>query len=332
MAINDAVSAYAAQTGAADQAYKDAWANTPTGGAGQFGGAGVFENASKGLSATAAQNPASTVLQTKPLNVTGNDAITGGAGLTAGNSVAAPGARSPLYGIATGLVGGFARAAKSATKNPSSGGKIDALPTTPTASASTDPIKAAIETTSNFSRENPYVADVTDAGDVGRQAERPDRLAIDDTMSADEQYRRAWQNESNGFYGNTPDVTEKPAPAAADPAAAEPESEGPDYRVNRFTMGDEIGGQTQIVDKATNKIIHTFGDDGSGAPAGLMEGLNDDGYSISARKLKELTGWEYDPNKWNPYTEQNVFRNYKPPVAATPSAAAPSGTNTGEFS
>ena len=302
MAINDAVSAYAAQTGAADQAYKDAWANTPTGGAGQFGGAGVFENASKGLSATAAQNPASTVLQTKPLNVTGNDAVVGGAGLTAGNGVAAP------------------------------GGNLDALPTTPTASASTDPIKAAIETTSNFSRENPYVADVTDAGDVGRQAERPDRLAIDDTMSADEQYRRAWQNESNGFYGNTPDVTEKPAPAAADPAAAEPESEGPDYRVDRFTMGDEIGGRTQIVDKATNKIIHTFVDDGSGAPAGLMEGLNDDGYSISARKLKELTGWEYDPNKWNPYTEQNVFRNYKPPVAATPSAAAPSGTNTGEFS
>lgn len=235
MAINDAVSAYAAQTGASDQAYKDAWANTPTGGAGQFGGAGVFKNAFNGLSATAAQNPASTVMQTKPLNVTGNDAIVGGAGLTAGNSVAAPGASSPLPGIASNLMKGFARAAKSATKNPGGGGKIDALPTTPTASASTDPIRAAIETTSNFSRENPYVADVTDAGDVGRQAARPDRLLIDDTMSADEQYRRAWQNESNGFYGNTPDVTDKPAtatPEVAAPAAAAAATAAPARLVN----------------------------------------------------------------------------------------------------
>ena len=299
MAINDAISAYAAQTGASDQAYKDAWANTPTGGAGQFGGAGVFENASKGLSATAAQNPASTVMQTKPLNVTGN------AGLRA-NMVAASNTAKPIAG------------------------NLDALPTTPTASASTDPIKAAIETTSNFSRENPYVADVTDAGDVGRQAERPDRLAIDDTMSADEQYRRAWQNESNGFYGNTPDVTEKPV--APDPVAPpEPKPEGALYQVHRTTMGDGIGGRTSIVDEKTGKTFHTFVDDGSGGPEGLMEGLVG-GNNISASRLKELTGWEYDPNKWNPYTEQNVFRNYKPPVAATPSAAAPSGTNTGEFS
>ena len=241
MAINDAISAYAAQTGASDQAYKDAWASTPTGGAGQFGGAGVFKSAFKGLSATAAQNPASTVLQTKPLNVTGNDAIVGGAGLTTGDIVAAPGARSPLYGIATNLMKGFARAAKSATKNPSVGEQIDALPTTPTGPVSTDPIAYTAATIGNFTAEKPYVSDVTDSGDVGRQAARPDRLLIDDTMSADEQYRRAWQNESNGFYGNTPDITDKPATAApevAAPAAAAAATAAPARLVNGGIFAD----------------------------------------------------------------------------------------------
>lgn len=262
MAINDAASAYAAQTGAADQAYKDAWANTPTGGAGQFGGSGPFAGASGGLSAVAMQNPASTVLQTKPLNVTGNDAIVGGAGLTTGSGVA------------------------------THGSNLDALPTTPTASASTDPIKAAIETTSNFSRENPYVADVTDAGDVGRQAARPDRLLIDDTMSADEQYRRAWQNESNGFYGNTPDVTDKPATAApevAAPAAAEEDQ----YAVEFFTPGDGGDGQTILRDKKTGEVVHTFVGGDDGFLVGL-ESRNSD-MNISAGKVREITGWERKP-------------------------------------
>lgn len=265
MAINDAVSAYAAQTGAAGQAYKDAWANTPTGGAGQFGGAGVFENASKGLSATAAQNPASTVLQTKPLNVTGNDAIVGGAGLTAGNSVSAP------------------------------GGNLDALPTTPTASASTDPIKAAIETTSNFSRENPYAADVTDAGDVGRQAARPDRLLIDDTMSADEQYRRAWQNESNGFYGNTPDITGK-APTVEQPApsGAAEKTEDDYYDVEFVEPGDGSNAWAVLTDRKTGAIVDRL-DSKSREYSKLADRRTyrkDGNFSIGSSDLIESAGWD----------------------------------------
>lgn len=264
MAINDAVSAYAAQAGAADQAYKDAWANTPTGGAGQFGGAGVFENASKGLSATAAQNPASTVLQTKPLNVTGNDAVVGGAGLTTGNSVAAP------------------------------GGNLDALPTTPTASASTDPIKAAIETTSNFSRESPYVSDVTDAGDVGRQAARPDRLLIDDTMSADEQYRRAWQNESNGFYGNTPDATGK-APSVEQPAGEVVDAgDGGDYYVEFVVApGDDSRSWALLKDKKTGKVIDTLDESSSEYKklAPRRTTAIDRGFDIGTQELHDSIGW-----------------------------------------
>lgn len=96
---------------------------------------------------------------------------------------------------------------------------IDALPTTPVGETSSDPIADVAATIGNYTAEKPYVSDVTDAGDVGRQEVRPERLAIDETMTADEQYRRAWQNEANGYYGNSVDKV-APPPAAPAPAPA----------------------------------------------------------------------------------------------------------------
>ena len=138
------------------------------------------------------------------------------------------GSQGPFSNSAAGLsstsgadVSALKTAAAQAVQPPAvlSGANIDALPTTPAGATSADPIKEAIETTSNFSSSTPYVSDVTDAGDVGRQAERPERLPIDDTMSAEEQYRRAWQNEANGYYGNSVDKV-APPPAAPAPAPA----------------------------------------------------------------------------------------------------------------
>lgn len=150
------------------------------------------------------------------------------------------GSQGPFFNAAAGLssapgadVSALKTAASQAAQPPAvlSGANIDALPTTPAGATSTDQVKEAIETTGNFASEKPYVADVTDAGDVGRQETRPDRLAIDDTLSPDEQYRRAWQNEANGYYGNEPVITgaAKPSPEAVEaPAAAASQD---DYRL-----------------------------------------------------------------------------------------------------
>ena len=181
MAINDAVAAYTGLQNAAASEYKDAWAAAPSAGVGQFGGAGPFSGAQGGLSAT--------TMQTKPMQSTASTMMQ----------------TKPLQ-----LAGDDAA---------SMGSAIDALPTTPVAPTSTSPIADSIATIGNFSADSPYVSDVTDAGSVGRQAGRPERMAIDDTMPADEQYRRAWQNEANGYYGNSVDKV-APPPAAPAPAPA----------------------------------------------------------------------------------------------------------------
>lgn len=204
------------------------------------------------------------------------------------------GSQGPFSGASAGLsstpgadVSALKTAAAQAVQPPSvlSGANIDALPTTPTGATSADPIKEAIETTSNFSSKSPYVADVTDAGDVGRQEARPERLAIDDTMSQDEQYRRAWQNEANGYYGTeVAKVAVAPAvaPEASDSTAAP--TAPIEYGVSYEGQTDSSDGAATIYDKTTGQVVQRFNG------MNLHQRMGGVG-SINSDQLKEYTGW-----------------------------------------
>ena len=181
MAINDAVAAYAGQQSTAAAEYKDAWSAAPSAGVGQFG-----------------------------------------------SRIGRFGSRGPFSNAAAGLsstpgsdVGALTTAASQAVQPLSTAAPvmIDALPTTPVGATSSDPIPDVAATIGNYTAEKPYVSGVTEAGAVGRQEVRPERLVIDETMTADEQYRRAWQNEANGYYGNSVDRV-APPPAAPTPTPA----------------------------------------------------------------------------------------------------------------
>ena len=168
---------------------------------------------------------------------------------------------------------------------PTDGSNFDALPTTPTGTTSTDPIAAALATSSNYSSASPYVSGVTEGGDVGRQADRPDRLAIDDTMSAEEQYRRAWQNEANGYYGNeVAKVAVAPA-AAPEVAPSAPVPVAPiEYGVSYEGQTDASDGAATVYDKATGQVVRRF--DGMA----LHQAFGGAG-SINSDDLKKYTGW-----------------------------------------
>lgn len=192
MAINDAAAQYTGQANAAAAEYKNAWPDAPSAGVGQFGSA-PFANAAAGLSATAGssldpQRAAMQVMMQKPSP--------------------APLMNKPLEMPTPGALTGA----------------VDALAATPAGT----PVDPALPATSNFSRETPYVADVTDAGAVARQTARPDRLEIDSTLSPDEQYRRAWQNEANGYYGNQAAAVTQPEKP---PTEAAPVASQDDYRL-----------------------------------------------------------------------------------------------------
>ena len=190
---------------------------------------------------------------------------------------------------------------------PTDGSNFDALPTTPTGTTSTDPIAAALATSSNYSSASPYVSGVTEGGDVGRQADRPDRLAIDDTMSAEEQYRRAWQNEANDYYGSDVDkvaVTPEAAPVA-ESVTAQAAAAPVEYGISYQGPTDSSDGEATVYDKATGRVIKQF------PGTSLYQRLSGIG-SINSDQLKEYTGWSDD--------------------AATPAAQAkPAAINNGEF-
>lgn len=266
MAINDAIARAASQQNVADSEYKSAWNSAPSAGLGQFG-------ASVPGAASAVPGGA------KPLQ-TAVEQAGQTAGLTMGNNK--PLAMSP------GAAGAMGQAAAGAT--PLTGGAagstaFDALPTTSAGATSSGPVKEAIETTSNFSGAAPYVSDVTALGDVGRQAERPERLPISDAMSADEQYRRAWQNEANGYFGNEAEVTAKPevvdnikAPVEVKPAAPI------EYGVSYQGQTDSSDGEATVYDKATGKVVKQFPGMDLHQRMGGVGAINSD-------QLKQFTGW-----------------------------------------
>lgn len=228
------------------------------------------------------------------------------------------GSQGPFSNSAAGLsstsgadVSALKTAAAQAVQPPAvlSGANIDALPTTPAGATSADPIKGAIETTSNFSSATPYVSDVTDAGDVGRQAVRPERLAIDETMTADEQYRRAWQNEANGYFGNNVATSAQPeSPGAATTAPDTPVASQPvvasEYGLsfgNDGLSGDSV--IATIYDKATGKAMHKV----EGRDARNMRSLLGGAGVATPEQLKQITGWDPStpgnatgPNEWRP--------------------------------
>lgn len=214
MAINDAVAAYTGQQSAAAAEYKDAWSDAPSAGVGQFGSRiGRFGSRAGQF----------------------------------GSRIGQFGSRGPFSNAAAGLsstpgsdVGALTTAASQAVQPPSTAAPvmIDALPTTPVGATSSDPIPDVAATIGNYTAEKPYVSGVTDAGAVGRQEARPERLVIDETMTADEQYRRAWQNEANGYYGNDIDKV-APPPAAPAPAPAPTPTPAPAPAAPAHSMSDD---------------------------------------------------------------------------------------------
>lgn len=176
------------------------------------------------------------------------------------------------------------------TKPMQATGPIDALPTTPTGPTATTPIADDPSTVSNFTAEKPYVQDVTDSGEVGRQAVRPERLAIDDTMSQEEQYRRAWQNEANGYYGNEVARTAAPAPApatAAAPAAAPAPAAPVEYGISYQGGTDASDLIATVYDKATGQTVQQFDAGKSGELYNRLGGVG----SVNSDQLKQYAGW-----------------------------------------
>lgn len=205
----------------------------------------------------------------------------------------------PFAGVPTGLTSTPIQDAASALSGQANAvqarqaGPIDGLPTTPTVPASPAPAIPAEpnkSTLSNFTAAAPYVQDVTDSGDVVRQAERPERLAIDDTMSPDEQYRRAWQNEANGFYNNDVEKVAAPAPAADETPAAAP-APAPvapvEYGISYNGQTDASDTVATIYDKATNKTVHQFAGGQGGELFTRLGGVG----TVNSDQLKQYTGW-----------------------------------------
>lgn len=201
----------------------------------------------------------------------------------------------PFAGVPTGLTSTPIQDAASALSGQANAvqakqtGPIDGLPTTPTVQAPPAPAipaEPSKSTLSNFTTAAPYVQDVTDSGDVVRQAERPERLAIDDTMSPDEQYRRAWQNEANGFYNNDVEKVAAPAPADEAPAAAPaPAPAAPvEYGISYNGQTDASDGGATVYDKATGRVIKEF------PGMDLHQRMGGVG-TINSDQLKQYTGW-----------------------------------------
>lgn len=296
MAINDAVAAYTGLQNAAASEYKDAWAAAPSAGVGQFGAA------ARGLSAVNGS--------TKPLQTTADQANSMQAAITSLGSFGGAGSSAP--GLSTVMPPPIAPEVSTVMPTPGASAGINGLPTTQSAgSASTAPVANEIDTTSNYSGSTPYVSDVTDSGDVGRQAERPDRLDIDDTMSADEQYRRAWQNEANGYFGTPIGVSKDPGAdtETADPVKptetpSAPAAVASEYGIS-FSNDGARGGEViaTIFDKATGKAMHKV----QGRDARNMNSLLGGAGVATPDQLKDIAGWDpatpgnaTGPNEWRP--------------------------------
>jgi len=262
MAEPSPIDAYAQSQGSQAKEYQDAWNQTPDGGVGQFSKptTGPFSDAGQGLTAASPPAPASTSVPKPP-----SPASTAVTSTTTGTPAPAPGpggttmANSPV---------------------------VDALPETPGSAIANLNAPSAIKTgVSNLTKAAPYVGDVTDDGQVARQDARPERLAIDDTMSPDEQYRRQWTNESNGYYGTAIDKVAPPAAPAAAPPSAPAEAPKPVMYGVSFQGGtDASDGIAYITDPATGQVVKEVPSDV------LFSRLGGRG-QIDADQLKEYTGW-----------------------------------------
>lgn len=210
MAINDAIKKFAGQQAAAASEYKNAWDSAPGAGVGQMSSPAPFKDAA-GAPTFSIGGAAQPTPMPKPV------------GVDAGTSIPEQMQNKPLELGPSGPI-------------------TDALQSGP-ALAPAAPPQSPAGTTGNFTAEKPYVSSVSDAGDVMRQGDRPERLAIDDTMSTEEQYRRAWQNEANGYYGNEPAVTPKPTPmpkpVGTDAAAAPAEAKEPPPKTEQETWWEQ---------------------------------------------------------------------------------------------
>lgn len=205
MADSKMLQAFGGAQAAAANEYSDAWMNggSVAGAANAAGGAGL------GSFSAAPAHAASTLMQTKPLQVPPIKQAAGAASAAAGAS----GVGNLLKPAAAPLTSGMGALE----------GKvgIDGLPTTgSTAAPAITPTGVPGSTTSNLTGDSPYAAAVTAAGDVSRSAERPEMLAIHDSMPEDEQYRRAWQNEANGYYNTKPRTISVTAPDDKAPEGA----------------------------------------------------------------------------------------------------------------